>query len=624
MRHHFALENERATVLRICRLVDGMPLAIELAAAWLRSLACAEIAAELQRGLEILHSDQLGIPDRHRAMRVVFDHSWQLLNQDERELLQALSVFQGGFLREAAEQVAGATPALLAALTDKSMLRMTAEGRYTIHELQRQYAAERLAASPAHEVAIRNRHATYYLHFIDRPVKRYLDTSSQHLRTAIEAEIGNVLSAWYWAVDHDRLDDLLGAMDGIYWFSWLSTHHTEGERAFRYAIEALRRGPADVGRRIVYANALANHGIMGIWMGHDAASKAELEEGIALLRELPGGRRYLGFAVGGLAWYKHTKAEVTEAKTLFLEAAELNQAAEQYEAQAWNYCMLGHAARRQSAYAEHQQWFEKALTLARAIEDQRTIAHALADLAHLAIWKGEYLLARRYLEESLSAAQTNGIRAFTVEALASLGDLAALTGELDRAAEYLEACVAAARLDGKEPIIVTSLGRLAQVRAAQQEYGAAAELYQEAMSLRPQNRNDHQIDLMAGIGNLALQTQDYAAARRSYAESLALARKGGDGFERVRALVGLGMAALRQSELADGRRYLLDALHEAERIGFAPTLLDSITAVAELFAAEGDLVYAAQLARLVADHDAAGAATRVHARTILAQTAPHL
>src|SRR5262249_21515481 len=130
---------ERREVARICRLVDGMPLAIELAAAWVRTLSCAEIAQEIQRNLDFLASSARDLPVRHRSVRAVFEQSWQALSAEEQQVLQRLSVFRGGFTREAAEQVASASLGMLSSLVAKSLLHRTAAGRYDLHELVRQY-----------------------------------------------------------------------------------------------------------------------------------------------------------------------------------------------------------------------------------------------------------------------------------------------------------------------------------------------------------------------------------------------------------------------------------------------------------------------------------------------------
>jgi predicted ATPase len=153
---------DKEHVVRICRLVGGMPLAIELAASWVRLLSCAEIAGEIERGLDFLAVSLRNIPERHRSIQTVFNHTWHLLTPLEQQTLARLSVFRGGFTREAAQQVTQATLPLLSALVDKSLVRRIETNRYDLHELIRQYAYEQLAKSNEFEDA-GNRHFAYFL-----------------------------------------------------------------------------------------------------------------------------------------------------------------------------------------------------------------------------------------------------------------------------------------------------------------------------------------------------------------------------------------------------------------------------------------------------------------------------
>jgi predicted ATPase len=162
-RARFALtEANGPEVARICRLVDGLPLAIELAAALVRTRDCAAIAREIERDLDFLASPLRDVPDRHRSMRAVFEHSWALLGDPEREALRRLSVFRGGFEAEAAREVAGVEPRLLAALVDKSLLHRAGAARYELHELLRQFAEELLRLEPEEHEATLARHVAYY------------------------------------------------------------------------------------------------------------------------------------------------------------------------------------------------------------------------------------------------------------------------------------------------------------------------------------------------------------------------------------------------------------------------------------------------------------------------------
>ena len=149
-------------MLRICRLVDGMPLGIVLAAGWLETCTPAEIAEEIERSLDFLSSTWSDLPERQRSLRATLDHSWRLLSADERQAFQNLSVFQGAFTRQAAEQVAGVSSVGLRSLADKSLLFAPPTG-YTMHDLLRQYGAEKLAADEPLARQVRLAHSTYYL-----------------------------------------------------------------------------------------------------------------------------------------------------------------------------------------------------------------------------------------------------------------------------------------------------------------------------------------------------------------------------------------------------------------------------------------------------------------------------
>jgi len=156
VRADFVLEAEQREVVEICRLVRGLPLAIELAASWAKTLSCVQIAEEIRRNIDFLATTLHDVDSRHRSLRAVFDTSWQLLTPEERHALQRLSVFRGGFGFAAAEQVAGASALLLAQLIDKSLLYRHVAGRYEMHELLRQYVADKLSQSPLAALSTRS------------------------------------------------------------------------------------------------------------------------------------------------------------------------------------------------------------------------------------------------------------------------------------------------------------------------------------------------------------------------------------------------------------------------------------------------------------------------------------
>ena len=202
----FDLDKKLPTVLRICELVEGMPLALELAAAWLKMLSMEEVADEIEKGIDILADEYGGGAQRHGSVRAIFLETWQRLEKEERTLLKQLSVFRGGADRAAINALIGVGLPVLARLVNKSLLRTTHQLRYRMHELIRQYAEERLADNPEREAEARERHAEYYLAWMGGQIGRLRSAEQGDACRAIGANFDNFRAAWRWAVDNQRID----------------------------------------------------------------------------------------------------------------------------------------------------------------------------------------------------------------------------------------------------------------------------------------------------------------------------------------------------------------------------------------------------------------------------------
>src|SRR5260221_166029 len=200
MQPDFALSADNISyVARICRLVQGVPLGIVLAAAWIGMLELSEIASEIERSLDFLESDLRDLPERQRSLRAVFEYSWNLMSEHERDVFMRLSVFRGGFTREAAQEVSGASLKTLMTLVNKSLLRRDPSGRYDVHELLRQYAEARLHGNAAAEADTRNRHSTFYTTLLALQNPHTVELNKVGLGI-IESEIDNVWVALDWAI----------------------------------------------------------------------------------------------------------------------------------------------------------------------------------------------------------------------------------------------------------------------------------------------------------------------------------------------------------------------------------------------------------------------------------------
>jgi predicted ATPase len=182
-----------------------MPLAIELAAAMTDVLDLPAIATEIERNLDVLSTDRQDVHARHRSVRAVFDSSWQTLTSAEQAVFARLSVIRGSFTREAAAQISQATLDDLASLVNKSLLRHRSSGRYEIHELMRQYAAEKLAATPAEQEAAEQRHCHYYQQFLSQSLTKWQTNYHPQNMAGIALEIDNLRAGWQWALTREEL-----------------------------------------------------------------------------------------------------------------------------------------------------------------------------------------------------------------------------------------------------------------------------------------------------------------------------------------------------------------------------------------------------------------------------------
>ena len=212
---------------RICRLTEGMPLGIELAAGWVDLLSLEKIAAEIQRGLDILETEHRDVPERHRSVLATFNYTWERLEPTQQAIFMKLSVFRGGFTVEAAESIAGANLRQLRKLANKSLIQPLPNDRYNIHELLRQFGAGKLEAS-GELVAIQATHATFYADFLHQRTPDIKGRRQLEGLNEIEADFDNIRVAWEFAieqVDYQLLDQMAEA---LILFCEMRGHRQEG------------------------------------------------------------------------------------------------------------------------------------------------------------------------------------------------------------------------------------------------------------------------------------------------------------------------------------------------------------------------------------------------------------
>jgi predicted ATPase/DNA-binding NarL/FixJ family response regulator len=434
-RGDFALDRERPHVVRICQLVEGLPLAIELAAARIRTLSCAQIADELQRNLGLLATSLRNVPPRHRDMYAVFEPCWNRLTQAQREVFIRLAVFRGGFEREAAEQVAGASPSMLAALVDKSMLRVTQTGRYEMHELVRQYAAARLEEVTGESDRVRHRHCDYYARFLHGLEPEMKSSGQLDALGWIEEEIDNVRVAWRWAAGKRMEPQIEKSLDSLALVYHIRCWYQEAAEAFGMVVDELRnKRSAVLGRALMWQGQFVAS-LNGLRPSE--ASDQLLQEGASVLRELD--------AYGETAmplWMVSEFNDDPERREEIRRFCLDNLAAFRNRGDRWGtgwaLIGLGNVPLLEGAYEEARECFQEALMIFRETGDQLGMASVLQALIKVAFGQGAHLEERRYAEEALTLAGTIGDRGGIVTAQVVLGRAAFQLGAYEEAKQVLE------------------------------------------------------------------------------------------------------------------------------------------------------------------------------------------
>lgn len=523
IRGNFDLDEDSRSVVDICRLVEGMPLAIELAVGWLTTLKPADIAQELQHNLDLLATRSRNLPERHRTLRCVFSQSWQLMEEDERAVFPKLSVFRGGFTREAARVVAGASLQTLARLIDQSLVRLNAAGRYEVHELLRQYGAEQLDAANQTE-AVQRAYIDYYLgllHDLERDIKGQQQLAALD---TIATDFENVRHAWQHAVEQRHYVALSQAVESLQWFADMRGRYHEAVHLLRNAVESFPPTPDDeqafmlsrIQARLVRLMVLGNLRIEGDLRGQirdcleaARARQDQAEIGFCLLVS--------GIVAG---WEARGDFHKVRTAALFQESVGVYEALDdpfyQADALAWLACTTA-----DGAVDVERELLRQSLGLRRAIGDRNGIAWITFNLSAIMFGQQDYLACERYAREALALMREIGSVKGILQAGFKVVYTTILKGDLEEARALTEHLRDLAEqtnnLDGK----TLSAGVLAFLLCVMDEAyteGAALAEKQRALA-QEQFHNEHddpsaywgQAVVDCGLGQYAAARQDYAA-----------------------------------------------------------------------------------------------------------------
>jgi predicted ATPase/DNA-binding SARP family transcriptional activator/Tfp pilus assembly protein PilF len=500
--------SEADAIIDICRQVEGLPLALELAASWTRVLSCEAIAAELRRGTELLHVVDPARPARHASIEVVFEQSWQRLGAAERDALVRLAVFRGGFTPAAARSVAGVSLPVLGALADKSLLRK--EGmRLSMHALVQQLAAQRLDAAAERETA--RAHALHFQAWL-AATRRPVEDGERTALQALDAEFENCRAAWAATLRHGTVESL---------------------------------------------------GRCAVTLLHYCDHRGRFEEGLALMRAGletagPDATPIFGaplFAAAAHLAYRLDRYAEAEADARRGLAA--SRPARDPQARLQCYKVLGSCALRVEAHDAARRHFRRALRLAQAAGDAHNTAALLGNLALVEKAAGRYAETLRLSLLSLVEHRRLGDAASEALCLNNLGSLHADIGEPGPALAYLREALALCDSHGFAGTRTFVLSNLTEIALKQGDADAAEAHGRRAFDGAQATGNRSVLAwLHVQFVRLALQRADLAAARREVGAAAALAIELRRPTLQLSGVTCFAELLAAQGEIASARRVL--------------------------------------------------------------------
>ncbi|MCE7986490.1 MAG: NACHT domain-containing protein [Caldilinea sp. CFX5] len=506
----FQLTNANlAVVLRLCDLVQGMPLGLELAAAQVGTLSLAAIADAIAQSAEFLTTAWVDMPARQRSMRAVFAWSWRLLTPAEQRALRQISIFRGGFDPAAAQAVTGAPLPLLTRLLHKSLLQRhevqersaghpLGEGgrdavRYLMHELLRQFAAEELS-NAGEDAQIAAQHGQYYLAYLAARGRRLGRGEPKEASAEIQVELDNVRLAWQWAITHGRLAELEGALYAWWQFCQFQGLEAEGRQSFAAAIAGVRTQQAPVR------------------LAEDGAT--------ALL-----GQRLLARLLAIHANFLYVQGRNEEMAAQAREAINLGRGSGDVAAETFGVFVLGRSAQEVGQLQEADALWRQTIDLVQRYQPAQPEneflhdAHwmALNALRGNAISFGDYAGSRAYLMQALQVCQTLGKRQGELLSLSRLAQTNFLLYDFAAAEAGWRAALDLARTLGYRRVEMLAQEGLGGVSRLRGDYATARRLLEQAMTIATELAAPYEeAAIAATLIRLHTQLGDQAAAAQRH------------------------------------------------------------------------------------------------------------
>jgi non-specific serine/threonine protein kinase len=527
----FALTDENAEpIAQICSRLDGIPLAIELAAARIKVLPAGQILARLESRFRLLTGGSLTALPHQQTLRAAVDWSYELLTDPERSLFQRLSVFAGGATLEAVESVCSGEGIsedlvldLMTQLVDRSLV-IPEEGaggtaRYRLLETLREYGKERMVSAGL-DAAYRERHGAYFLRFAEAASPELMGPSQRTWLDRLEEEHDNFRHALAWAASGGSGETALRLASALDRFWWMHGHWNEGRRQ----LEQILSSPAGSVRSEARAEALQGAAVLARRQGAQAVAERHLNESLAIRREL-GNPRGIASTLQALGSLAHDRGHGERAQSLYEESLAMFRELKDRRSEAGVLHNLGNEAQAQGRYDAAASLFQEALEINREIGNTVWEAMALNGLGSVARDRGELREARAFHEQALALQRQLGDRRGISYTSGELGSIACSLGSLEESRSLLEENLRIVRDLGDSVWVADSLERFAVLAAVQGHAERALRLTGSAAALRDA------IGVPLTESERAKLDRDLAPARTGLGEE-----KAGEAFDRGRRI----------------------------------------------------------------------------------------
>ncbi len=497
----FVLEgSERPFLVQICQMVQGIPLALELAATWVRALSCQEIASEIQQNLDFLSTSSKNLPERHQSLQAVFEYSWTLLSKEERLVLKRLSVFQGGFRKEAAEAVAGASVSVLLGLMYKSLLKRNSAGLYELLDVVRQYSFAKLRKTSKATKLTKALHSQYYADFVNQRTADLKGGRQIETLSAFANEISNIRAGWEWSVVQAKEEEIAKYLEGLFLFFDMKGWFEEGKATFGFA-------------------------------AHQASGQSTFLLGKIMSRE---------------AMLYERSNQLDDAKTMLEKALKQIQKENHIEELAFGLNALGTVEDILGNYDKAEQAFEQSLQLYQAGTDDWGLARVLINYGILHWEKGHYEQAASHYQQSLQLCEKIQDQWGIARAYNNLGGVAYALNVFEDANDWYQKSLKAYEVIGNWWAKSNVLNNLGAVANGLKDYKAAKRFHEQNIDWCQQMGDQEGIAYaLKNLADVECQLQLFEPAEQHYRKALAYADQSEILSFALECLIGFAMLSIK-------------------------------------------------------------------------------